>query len=282
MILIADSGSTKCTWALCKNTKRKVQYFATIGFNPFFVDAKQIDSHLEQSNLKSFANDITEVHFYGAGCSSDEMNKVIEIGLSNFFQNAKISVAHDLNAACLATFQGKESICCILGTGSNSCFYDGENIKQAAPALGFIVGDEASGNYFGKKILNMYFNNNMPDNLKITFEKTYGVSIKDFSENVYQKERPNKYLAGFFRFLAEHKKDAVFQSMIKNGLREFFDLHICCYENYQKCQIHFIGSVAYFLEDEINEIAKEFDCQIGQIIQNPIENLVKYHQQEGV
>ena len=280
MILIADSGSTKCTWALCSKTERKVQYFATIGFNPFFVDAKQINSHLEQSNLKRFVKDITEVHFYGAGCSNDEMNKVIEIGLSNFFQNAKISVAHDLNAACLATFQGKDSICCILGTGSNSCFYDGKNIVEAAPSLGFIVGDEASGNYFGKKILQLYFNKKLSDKLAHKLEKEYALTLQNYNENVYYKNCPNRYLATFFKFLAENKSETTFQNIIQNGLREFFELHICCFENYQNYPINFIGSVAYFLQEELNVMAKEYGCKIGQIIQNPIENLVKSHQVE--
>ncbi|MBC8267030.1 MAG: hypothetical protein H8E84_08710 [Flavobacteriales bacterium] len=278
MILIADSGSTKCTWALPSKTKQEVQYFTTIGFNPYFIDKEKIISHLEQSELNNYANDITEIHFYGAGCSNEKMRKLIADSLISFFKNATISVKHDLDAACIATYNGGENICCILGTGSNSCFYDGKNILEAAPSLGFIVGDEASGNYFGKKILNLYFNNKLPEKLKEKFRKQYKINIKDFSENVYQKEKPNKYLATFFRFLTQNKEEVLFQKIIKDGVREFFDLHVCCYENYQNHQIHFAGSVAHFLEDELKEVAKELNCKIGQIIQNPINNLVKHHQ----
>lgn len=277
MILIADSGSTKCSWVLHANAEEKPQYFNTIGFNPFFIDRAQIIEHLQKSDLSAIVDKITEVHFYGAGCSNSQMRNKLKKDLSVFFQSAAISVKHDLDAACIATFEGKSNICCILGTGSNSCFFDGNKIVEAAPALGYIVGDEASGNYFGKKVLQLYFNNKLSENLTRDLENEYGCTLEDYYENVYHSERPNKYLARFFRFLADNKSEIVFQEIIRNGLREFFELHICCFENYKNHPINFIGSVAYFLADEIKEMAKEFDCTIGQIIQNPIDNLVQYH-----
>lgn len=277
MILIADSGSTKCSWVLHTNAEEKPEYFNTIGFNPFFIDRAQIIEHLQKSDLSAIVDKITEVHFYGAGCSNSQMRNKLKEDLSVFFQSAVISVKHDLDAACIATFEGKSNICCILGTGSNSCFFDGNKIVEAAPALGYIVGDEASGNYFGKKVLQLYFNNKLSENLTRDFENEYGLTLEDYYENVYHSERPNKYLARFFKFLADNKSEIVFQEIIQNGLREFFELHICCFENYKNHPINFIGSVAYFLADEIKEMAKEFDCTIGQIIQNPIDNLVQYH-----
>jgi len=268
MILIADSGSTKCTWALCSKTKEEVQYFSTIGFNPYFTSKEKMISHLEQSELNSFANQIETVYFYGAGCSSAEMCNKIQNAIQQFFNNANVSVKHDLDAACIATFNGSKNICCILGTGSNSCFYDGEHIVEAAPSLGFIVGDEASGNYFGKKILQLYFNNKLSEELADKLEKEYGLTLQDYNENIYHNERPNRYLATFFKFLAENKSEATFQKIIQNGLREFFDLHICCFTNYKNYPINFIGSVAYFLEEEIMQVAKEYGCKVGEIIKN--------------
>ena len=161
MILVADSGSTKCNWVLCTNTEEKLQYFKTIGFNPFFIDRAQIIEHLQKSDLVTIADKITEVHFYGAGCSNSQMKNKLKEDLGMFFKSAAINVKHDLDSACIATFKGKSNICCILGTGSNSCFFDGNKILEAAPALGYIVGDEASGNYFGKKVLQLYFNNKL-------------------------------------------------------------------------------------------------------------------------
>ena len=276
MILVADSGSTKCSWVLCSNSE-KLQYFNTIGFNPFFIKRAEILEHLQKNDLHSISNEINEVHFYGAGCSDTQMCEKLKEDLSIFFQSAKIIVKHDLDAACIASYEGVPNICCILGTGSNSCFYDGNKIIEVAPALGFIVGDEASGNYFGKKVLQLYFNNKLDKDLEKDLEDKYNLTLEEYYKNVYHSDRPNKYLAHFFKFLADNKSEIIFQKVIRNGLREFFELHICCFEDYKNHPINFIGSVAHFLSDEIKEIAEEFDCTIGKIIRNPIENLVQYH-----
>ena len=280
MILVADSGSTKCSWVLYTNTEEKLQYCKTIGFNPFFIDRAQIIKHLQKSDLVTIVDKITEVHFYGAGCSNSQMKNKLKEDLGMFFESATINVKHDLDSACIATFKGKSNICCILGTGSNSCFFDGNKILEAAPSLGYIVGDEASGNYFGKKVLQLYFNNKLSEDLRRDLENEYGLTLEGYYQNVYHSEQANKYLARFFRFLADNKSEIVFQEIIQNGLREFFELHICCFKNYKNHPINFVGSVAYFLADEIKEMAKEFDCTIEQIIRNPIDNLVQYHLQK--
>ena len=151
MILIADSGSTKCSWALCNNDGDLIREITTIGFNPYFIDNFSITKHLKKSELNLYTDKITHVFFYGAGCSSTEKNKIIESPFREFFKNANINIHHDLDAACFSMYDGNPSITCILGTGSNSCFYDGENIFEHGPSLGFIMGDDASGNYFGRK-----------------------------------------------------------------------------------------------------------------------------------
>ena len=173
MILIADSGSTKCSWVLTDEDNHKIMQCNTIGFNPYFIDENSILNHLENSELDDFKKNIKKIYFYGAGCSCEEMNLIIKKPLSNFFSNASVNVMHDLEAACYAMYNNKPNVTCILGTGSNSCFFDGKNIKENAPSLGFMLGDEASGNYFGKKIINYYFNGLFDNELKVKFKANF-------------------------------------------------------------------------------------------------------------
>ena len=277
MILIADSGSTKCSWALCNQNGKLIKEIKTIGFNPYFIDKNNILKELKKSSLAEVSNEINEVFFYGAGCSSKEKNNIIEESLQSFFINSKIVIKHDIDAACFAMYKGNPNITCILGTGSNSCFYDGENIIENAPSLGFLIGDEASGNYFGKKILSIYFNNIMPEDLKIKFESGFESDLSIIKENIYNNNRSNVYLSKYFPFITENKNHPLIQELIYQALDSFFTLHVCCYDNYKDLEINFIGSVAYFLSDEINIVAKKYNCKIGEIVKNPINNLLDFH-----
>ena len=277
MILIADSGSTKCSWALCEENGNLVKEIMTIGFNPYFIDKKNVLKELEKSNLTEHNKEIKEVHFYGAGCSSKEKNNIISESLQSFFINSKINIKHDIDAACYAMYSGNPNITCILGTGSNSCFYDGKNIIENAPSLGFLVGDEASGNYFGKKILSLYFNNIMPEDLKLKFESGFESNLSIIKENIYNNNRSNVYLSKYFPFISENKNHPIIQNLINNALNDFFNLHVCCYKDYRNLEINFIGSVSYFLSEEIKKIAEQHNCKIGGIVKNPINNLIDFH-----
>ncbi len=277
MILIADSGSTKCSWVLCNEDGKIDAYYDTIGFNPYFIDKESIVSHLEKSQLNNSKIEINKVHFYGAGCSSEPKNKIIRDALSLFFCNAEINVKHDLYAAVLAMYSGEENITCILGTGSNSCYFDGENFTENAPSLGFLIGDEASGNHFGKIILNHYFNNLYPPELKKKLEDNFETDLSVINQNIYNNNRANVYLSKYFPFITENKAHPFIQSIIIDTFNTFFKLHICCYKNHKDLIIHFIGSVAYFLQDEIKLVAKKHNCIVGDFVQNPINRLVKYH-----
>ena len=277
MILIADSGSTKCSWALCDQNGKLIKEIRTIGFNPYFIDKKNILKELKKSSLSKFAKEIKEVFFYGAGCSSKDKNNIIEESLQSFFIDSKIIIKHDIDAACYAMYKGNPNITCILGTGSNSCFYDGKNIIENAPSLGFLIGDEASGNYFGKKILSLYFNNIMPEDLKIKFESGFECDLPIIKENIYNNNRSNVYLSKYFPFITENKNHPLIQELIHKALDSFFILHICCYDNYKNLEINFIGSVAYFLSEEINIVAKRYNCKIGGVVKNPINNLIDFH-----
>ena len=277
MILIADSGSTKCSWALCNQNGKLIKEIITIGFNPYFIDKKNITKELEKSSLTEEANKIKEVFFYGAGCSSKDKNNVIEESLQSFFINSKIIIRHDIDAACYAMYKGNPNITCIIGTGSNSCFYNGKDIIENAPSLGFLIGDEASGNYFGKKILNHYFNNVMPENLKIKFESGFENDLSIIKENIYNNNRSNVYLSKYFPFITENKNHPLIQEIIHQALDSFFKLHISCYDNYKDLEINFVGSVAYFLSDEIKIVAKKYNCKIEGVVKNPINNLIGFH-----
>ena len=277
MILITDSGSTKCAWANCTTDGKILSIHKTSGFNPKYSSFDSITSELNSSKLNSIKTEIKEVYFYGAGCSSESRNIIVKEPLQAFFSNAEIIIRHDLEAALKATYKGIPIISCILGTGSNSCIFDGDNIIENAPSLGYIAGDEASGNFFGKQLINLYVNNVLPRNIIEKFENWTSERKDEIIENIYSVQRPNLYLATFFRFMYENKEEQIFDSIFRKGIQHFFDLHIKCFDNYKKYPLTFVGSVAYFLSNYINKIAKKEGMQVQEIVQSPIENLVKEH-----
>lgn len=277
MILIADSGSTKCSWALCDTNGKLIQEISTIGFNPYFIDDRTILKYLVNSDLNNWKEKISHVFFYGAGCSSKAKNKIIETPFIGFFKNATVNISHDLNAACFAMYDGNPGITCILGTGSNSCYYDGKEIYEHAPSLGFIMGDDASGNYFGKKILSLYFNGKMDQELKEKFESSFESNIDVINKNVYNTNRANVFLAQYFPFITVTRDHPTIKKLIQDTLDEFIDLHVKCFSNSESVGINFIGSVAYFLSDEIEEAIKRHGLNKGSILKNPIGRLIEYH-----
>ena len=277
MILIADSGSTKCSWALCNEKGEIINRYHTAGFNPKFNTYDSILKEMNESSLSDIKEMVTEVYFYGAGCSTEKKNKVIFDPLNSFFNIDKIYIRHDLEAALKATYKGVPIISCILGTGSNSCIFNGTTIFENAPSLGYILGDEGSGNFFGKKLVNLYVNNILSESIVEKFENWTNEKKEDIIENIYSLQRPNLYLATFFRFMYENKEEEIFDNIFKNGIQYFFDLHIKCFENYKDYPLTFVGSVAYYLSDYINEVAQKEGIKIQEIISSPIENLVKEH-----
>ena len=210
----------------------------------------------------------------------EEQPTTIKTGIKEYidnFNNAQITISHDLDAACIAMYNGKPNITCILGTGSNSCFYDGKNIIENSPSLGFIVGDEASGNSFGKKILSLYFNNIMSDELKKKLESGFETDLSIINKSIYNTNRANVFLAKYFPFIIETKKHPLIQKLIIDTLDEFINLHVKCFSKYKQVEINFIGSVSFLLTDEIHDAAKRNNLKIGKILQNPIKKLVEFH-----
>jgi glucosamine kinase len=266
--------------SLCNNYKSdNLVYFCKKNYD--FNNYNSILKEMNESSLSDIKEKITEVYFYGAGCSSKNKNKIIFDPLHTFFNIDKIYVRHDLEAALKATYKGVPIISCILGTGSNSCIFNGTTIFEHAPSLGYIVGDEGSGNFFGKKLVNLYVNNILSESMVEKFENWTRERKEDIIENIYSLQRPNLYLSTFFRFMYENKEEEIFDNIFREGIQYFFDLHIKCFENYKEYPLTFVGSVAYYLSDYINEVAQKEGIQIQKIISSPIENLVKEHFNKG-
>jgi len=280
MIIIADSGSTKADWLLISENNDTIAEFNTKGFNPYFHNRDFILGELNNNfELNKYAEEIREVNFYGAGVSSTEMVERLTIPLSQYFTNAKLNVGHDLDAAAFATANiGEPSIACILGTGSNSCWYDGKGgVSQIIPALSYILGDEGSGSYFGKNLIREYFYKKMPEHLAKKLEEKYNMDKNEIFKNVYMMPNPNVYLASFSRFLSDNKDELYIRKFIERGLLIFIDLHVCSYERYTEVKTNFIGSIAFFFEDILRDVAERRNVDLGIVIKKPIYNLVKYH-----
>ena len=278
MIFIIESGSTKSDWVLIDG-KSNQSFFSTIGFNPYFHTAEIIESEIKENlDLVAVADSIKSIYFYGAGCSSVELNKIVHAGLSRVFHSAEIIVEHDLTACAYSTYQGSPAISCIIGTGSNSCYFDGETVSEVVPALGYILGDEGSGSYFGKKLLSSYLYHKLPSHIAEDFEKTFHLSKDNIVENVYKKPNANVYIASFMPFIAKHREENFFKVMVEEGMRNFMEVHVCCYPNYKEVPVHFVGSIAQIFDREVEKAANSLGIKIGQIIQKPIQGLVSYHQ----
>ena len=277
MILIAESGSTKTDWVLV-NDQNEITMFKSMGFNPFFHSSEFIAEKIKENvEFYNASKNVERLYFYGAGCSSNEMNQIVKSGLSLVFPNSLITVDHDLLACALSTYKGEPAISCILGTGSNSCYYDGQTLREEVPAIAYVLGDEGSGSYYGKKLLRDYLYNQLPSSIKKDFEDQFGSSKSDIFENVYLKPHANVYLASFMKFLNRHYHHKYVIDMIQNGMNEFIKIHVCCYPEHKTVKTHFIGSISKIFEKELKSAAENNGVILGDIIQKPVDNLVNYH-----
>lgn len=278
MLLVADSGSTKADWKLFDGEKVHDKKFVSKGFNPFFHDKEFILTELAQNeDLKKVAAKISKLYFFGAGCSSADRNEVIAEGLRGFFPNAEVIVDHDLKGAVYSIYdEGEASIVSILGTGSNSAFYDGEKLVENIPALSYVLGDEGSGSYYGKRILASYLYNRLPPKMHRELQEAYGLTKEGIFDRVYNQPNANVYLASFAKFLSDHKEYHYVKRLVYQGMLEFMDIHICGYEGYQNVPAHFIGSIAYYFEDILREVASRRQIKVGKIIKQPIHTLTDY------
>lgn len=250
--------------------------FQTIGFNPYHIGQDKILEELEASALKSEIANIDFLYFYGSGCSSIE-KKEIKSALKAFFANAEIYVEHDLLAAARACCGKEKGMVAILGTGSNSCLFDGENIIQNIPSLGYILGDEGSGAYMGKLLLQMYLYGNLDHDLKKKFETSYEHRLTSILNSVYKEPLPNRFLAQFSHFIKGNENHAQMDSLIKKAFSDFFENHICQYKDFKTTRLNLVGSIANIFSNQLKEVAIKYDVQIDKILKNPIEELVSFH-----
>ena len=243
MILIAESGSTKCDWAVLGHDGKELKRFSTMGFNPYFHTSELVHDVLSNTpEMAKIAGDVTRVFFYGAGSSTGALRKIIRLGLEQVFPKAAVKVDHDLEASAYSTYDGRPAITCILGTGSNSCYFDGESVHEEIPSLAYILGDEGSASNIGKRLVADYLYKRMPKDLAEDFKETYGVSKDDVITSVYNKPDPNVYLASYSRFAGKHIAHSYIQEIIYESFSRFVEVHVGCFANHKEVPVHFVGS----------------------------------------
>jgi N-acetylglucosamine kinase-like BadF-type ATPase len=279
MILIADSGSTKTDWRMMNAEGVHEQVF-TAGINPQYLDSDQIYTIFEAELLPALKEKSPKsIYYYGAGCSSPDRNLRVEQALQKVFPDSQVHVDHDLLAAARALCGHKPGIACILGTGSNSCLYDGRQITDNVPSLGFLMGDEGSGAYLGKMLIRAYMYRELPDELATSLKNRYNLTKDSILDSVYYSDMPSTYLATFAKFMHEKRKDPVIHAMIYQNFEEFFERHVCKYKGYTDVPVNFVGSIAYYFSDTLHQVAKKFGAHIDTIITSPSEGLIAYHQE---
>jgi N-acetylglucosamine kinase-like BadF-type ATPase len=278
MILIADSGSTKTTWVLLEGDQVK-NTLSTGGLNPYFHNSESIEAVI-RAGVAPFLveHQISEVHFYGAGCSTDYNNKMISDSIAVFFPNAKIFVYHDILGAARALFGTNKGIACILGTGCNSCFYDGSRTFTPIDSLGYLYGDEGAGSYLGKMFLGTYLKKELPADLRELFDKQYGYTLEDILNSLYNKPSPNRYLASFSLFLSPNREHPFIQNLLLRSFEDFFTAHVRKYDNYLTTGIGFIGSIAYSYREILTNVAQREKVEITRILPSPADGLIEFHQ----
>jgi len=279
--LIADSGATKAEWRLVGDGKAKTLF--TQGISPYFLDAPAIATLLREELLpllkgrsKGGAN-IETIHYYGSGCANPANARIVQKALKQVFPDAKASVQTDLMAAARAVCGHEKGIACILGTGSNSCYYNGRAIVRNSPGLGYVLGDEASGAYLGRKVVQYYLYDTFDEDLRARFDARFVTTPAEILDSVYKQPLPNRYLAGFALFLAENRGHYMIENIIEDGLNDFFFQHLCKYAEVWKYPVHFVGSVAYGFRDVLQELCSSYEFELGRVMKNPMEGLVAYH-----
>ncbi|MDR1951730.1 MAG: ATPase [Bacteroidales bacterium] len=277
MKIIADSGSTKTDWCLI-NSAGRVKTVQTIGMNPYFLDENDILNILRKDLYPFLDNKkVEQVFFYGSGCALPGKKQVVQCALDFFFMHADVEVENDLFGAARALCGEENGLVCILGTGSSSCLYDGTQIIERLPSLGYILGDEGSGAYLGKKIVSAYFNNELPDHLQKLFAQKYPAELAEVLDKVYKQSFPNRFLATLVEFLNENKSDSFVKDLVGSAFDEFFKKQVLRYNNYNEYPLCFVGSVSFTFTDELRKSAEKHGLTIAKIEQTPLDGLLKYH-----
>lgn len=277
-ILIADSGSTKTEWCLIQDNKKKRVH--TQGLSPYFLNEEEISAILLKELMPKMKTATpTAIYFYGTGCSNPANAAIVKKAIKQHFKSAKISVDHDLMGAAKALCGDEKGVACILGTGSNSCYYNGKKIVKNSPGLGYVLGDEGSGAYLGKKVIQYFLYNTFDEDLMERFKAKFNTNAVEILEAVYKQPLPNRYLASYAIFLAENRGHYMIENIIEDGLNDFFFNHIYKYRESWTMPIHFIGGIAYGFKDVLKDLCSSYELQLGKVLKNPMDGLIKYHQQ---
>ena len=291
MRLIIDAGSTKMEWILLDGDVVR-QRFQTEGFNPNYTERQYLESIINLVETRFIASpngeslfprrdgsaSLQTIHYYGTGCGNEQNCLLIKVVFQHHFHHAEIHVTHDLMAACHAVLGHEKGIACILGTGSNSCLYDGENITEKAVSLGYLIGDEGSGMHIGREVVRAYFYGFMPEDLRKKFETEYHLELKDFIQQLYHEGQPSKYLATFAKFAGEHQDAPFIRDLVKRCFKAFVEAFVLRFYGCKSMKISFVGSIAYHFQDILRECLEDFGLMMGEVMQTPAEGLIKYYQ----
>lgn len=278
MMLIADSGGSKTDWRLVFK-EGKIDQASTPGFNPYYQPIDDLKKNVREVLLPKVpaGEDVDEIYFYGAGVSSEKNQMTIQNAFLEFFPKAKIEIGWDLLAAARALCGNEPGIACIMGTGSNSCLYDGKNIIGNIANLGWILADEGSGANIGRKFLVDYLRNKMPDGLAKQFHARYPLTREQFLEKVYQEEKPSAFLASFMKFIFQHLKEPYCYKLVYSSFAEFYENNVMEYDNYKNLKVHFTGSIAFYFSDILRQVANDKGITVKNILEGPIAGLTLYH-----
>lgn len=279
MVLIVDSGSTKADWIALDENSNKLFTSQTLGLNPEVLEKDEVVARLnDRFDILQNRKKVSHLYFYGAGCGTDRMKNALMAIFEEFFPNAKILVREDTYAAVYATnLHNEPAIVSILGTGSNCSFFDGELLHQKVQSLGYMAMDDCSGNQFGKQLIRAYYFKKMPKDLADNFEKVHDLNADVIKHNLYKEPNPNAYLATFAKFLIQNKEHEFCQKMILENMQIFVDNYITQYDNYREVPVHFVGSIAFYLREELEIIFKKNGLTLGNVLRRPIDGLIEYH-----
>jgi len=276
MILVADSGSSQSDWMLALPDGETLS-FTTKGLNPFFVNEKEIAKIIQNvPEIMPYAGEVSEVYFFGSGCSSPDRREMVSNALSPLFSNAFISVETELIGAAYATCGDRKGYIATLGTGSDISFFDGHEVLPTRQGMGYVLGDEGSGAWFGKKLITGFLYKTMPADLSVNFESRYRLNKEIVIKNVYQRASPNAYLASFAPFMSEHISHPYIDALLRDGFREFVMTNIRPFPDYRDYVCHFVGSIAFHFSTQLRQTCEQYGVKTGKILKKPIEELFKY------
>ncbi len=276
--LIVDSGSTKAEWCLIDGEQQR--FFTTQGLSPYFLSSSQIEDILQKEIVPEItAGKIDKLFYYGTGCATEANAAIVKKALQQIFTTSTIHVDHDMMAAAKALCGNAKGLASILGTGSNCCYFDGKEIIKNSPGLGYVLGDEGSGSYLGRNVIQHYLYDIFDEDLRARFDAQFVTNSAEILHTVYKKPLPNRYLASFAIFLANNRGNYMVENIIEDGLRDFFHQHIFRIEEHKIYPLHFVGSIAFGFKDVLKTICEESDVRLGKILKNTLDGLIEYHTQ---